>query len=190
MILTDGIEVPWITRKRDFPSIAGSCSGCVVILGSGRHVWDDLENAAGWKEAICVNDVGMHFPGLVKHWYSNDIHMLPRWIAARRPRYVRDFGPVIETHSCTLGARHIWPWPGHGSSSLNAVFTALALGYEKIVLCGVPLDDNGHYFDPPWVTTNFAREGTVRHWRLMAPKFEGRVKSMSGISREILGAPS
>lgn len=190
MILTDSVEIPWISRKRDFPEIAGRYSGAALVVGSGRSVWDDLSQADKSLDAICVNDVGMHYPGPVSHWYSNDIAMLPKWIAARRPRYTLDYGKDIQIHSCCEGVKWKWPWPGHGSSSLNAVFTALGLGYEKIILCGVPLDDSGHYFDPPWVKTNFARDATVRHWKLLAPKFQGRVKSMSGNSREILGGPS
>ncbi len=191
MILTDGVEVPWISRRKNCPDIAGSESGLVLIVGSGHTVWDDLENfGVHIHDVICVNDVGMHFPGHVKHWYSNDTQMLRKWVQARRPRYQMDFGKDIQTHSCCEGAKWKWPWPGHGSSSLNAVFTALALGYDKIILCGVPLDDEGHYFDPPWIRTNFSREATTRHWRLLAPKFEGKVTSMSGNSREILGAPS
>lgn len=189
-MIRDGVEVPWLTRKGDFPAINGY-SGTVLVVSSGHTVWNDLA-AFGMHnhDVICVNDVGMHYPGPVKHWYSNDIQMLPKWVAARRPRYKMDFGKDIEIHSCCEGVKWKWPWPGHGSSSLNAVFTALGLGYDRIILCGVPLDDSGHYFDPPWVKTNFARDATVRHWKLLAPKFEGRVKSMSGNSREILGGPS
>ena len=194
MILTDGVELPWISRRKDCPDIAGSESGIAFVIGSGHTLWDDIDACGPFRveraDVICVNDAGMHFPGPIKHWYSNDIQMLQRWIDARRPRYVRDFGGHVESHSCCDGAKHKWPWPGHGTSSLNAVFTALGLGYERVILCGVPLDDNGHYFDPPWVKTNFDREGTLKPWRLLAPKFEGRVKSMSGNSREILGAPS
>lgn len=195
MILTDTVEVPWLTRKRDFPEIAGSEEGTALVVGSGRCVWDDLGAArsvtmVGWDHVICVNDVGMHYPYYVNHWYSNDIQMLPKWMEARRPRHKIDFESDIQVHSCCDGVKWKWPWPGHGSSSLNAVFTALGLGYEKVILCGVPLDDSGHYFDPPWVKTNFARDATVRHWKLLAPKFEGRVRSMSGNSREILGGPS
>ena len=93
----------------------------------------------------------------------------------------------------------VWPWPGHGTSSLNGCYTGLALGYDEIVLCGAPLDDSGHYFDPPTWHTNFVREipdvdrgGVIqpRYWsEAKARIFDGKVKSMSGRTRDLLGAP-
>ena len=173
-------------------------SGPLLIAGSGRCVWNDAREYFEGQfpgDVMCVNDIGMHWPMPFQHWYSNDWRMLPKWVEARRPRYVMEYDESFVTHSCNEGATIHWPWPGHGSSSLNAVYTGLALGYEPITLCGVPLDDSGHYFDPPYETsphakTNFHREGTLKPWRQFAPYVKGKVFSMSGNSREILGAPS
>jgi len=68
------------------------------------------------------------------------------------------------------------------------------LGYEEIILCGIPLDDAGHDGEPPWRRTNFTREvaGQInnpenRFWKEARLKvFEGRVRSMSGRTREWL----
>lgn len=177
----------------------GTCSGPLLIAGSGRCVWDDAReyfDGCFPGAVMCVNDIGMHWPTPFDHWYSNDWRMLQHWFHARRPRYRMEFDNAIRLHTCSelIGAT-VWPWPGHGSSSLNAVYTGLALGYEPIVLAGVPLDDSGHYFDPPYQTsaeskTNFHREGTLKPWRQFAPYVKGQVFSMSGNSREILGGPS
>ena len=121
------------------------CRGKVVIAGGARCVWEDLRQIGGDFDLITVNDVTMHVPFYVKHAYSNDHIMLPHWINARRPRLNRG----IQAHTCQCGDMKVWPWPGHGSSSLNAVYTALALGYDEIILAGIPLDNSGHYFDPP-----------------------------------------
>ena len=145
---------------------------------------------------MCVNDIGMHFPDRVAHWYTNDSRMIQRWRAARRPKYARMYDKETPpaTHSCFGGADYDWPWPGHGSSGLNAVYTGLALGYQQIVLVGIPLDNGGHYFDPPWLTTNFEnevpdrRENEPKYWEMAAREvFNGRVKSMSGRTAELLG---
>ena len=174
----------------------------VAIVAGGRTVWDDLAllgirggDGQGWH-IMCVNDVVMHYPGRVEHMYSNDHRMIGHWLAARRPSTVRNWGPVKYTHSCRVGGKYSWPWPGHGTSSLNAVYTCLAMGYDKIVLCGVPLDNSGHYFEPPWVVTNFENEvgtredGTMMYWDGAKKKhFQGKVFAMSGRTRDLLGAP-
>ena len=132
----------------------------LIVVGGARCVWEDLalmgirggEDNNGY-DVMCVNDIIMHYPGKVMHFFSNDHRWMPKWIEARRELHTRKYGGVRHTHSCGTGGAHTWPWPGHGSSALGAVYTGLAMGYTTIVLCGIPLDDSGHYFDPPWVQT-------------------------------------
>lgn len=74
-------------------------------------------------------------------------------------------------------------WQPSGSSTLLGVQAAIQrLGYEKIILCGCPLTgknkENGDY-------ENF-RKG----WQANLDKIVGKVKSMSGWTREFLGAPT
>lgn len=159
-------------------------AGRIVVLGSARCVWEDYSAACAGNgfDVMCVNDVVMHFPGVVQHAYSNSAKLLALWVAARRDQLVNRYGEVQRLHSLRE-----WPWPGHGTSALGAVYTALALGYEEVILCGVPLDGSGHYFDPPWVESNHDRENIV-HWETARDKvFEGRVRSMSGRTKEVLG---
>ena len=135
---------------------------------------------------MCINDLGMHYPDRFEHWYSNSADELKVWNQARR----RDLDGGHELHSCNPGVDHVWPWPGHGTSGLNAVYTALALDYDEIILCGIPLDDSGHYFDPPWRGSNFTHEvPDMKWWRNAVKHFDGRVKSCSGRTRELLGSP-
>jgi len=188
---------------RDWPeSMVGKFSGTRLILCAGAAcIWDDLALLGVRKETsdthfMAVNDVAMHLPLKIRHLYSNDHKMFGHWIGARRAQYVRRFGDIEYTHSNRVGGQHSWPWPGHGTSALGAVYTGLAMGYEPIILCGCPLDDSPNYFSPSWEVRNFTREvsdrpdGKMAYWSDAARKcFRGRVKSMSGRTRELLGAP-
>lgn len=190
----------------NLPDIAGTFSGRLVIVGDGRCVWDDLDRLGLWVdegrgryegEFMAVNKIGEVFPGKLRHWYSNDGKHLPHWVKGRRPELVIEFEGPEYVHSGLPGGTYVWPWPLHGSSGLNAVYTGLALGYDEIVLCGMPLDDSGHNGEPPRRKTNFTKEvaGQVNNpensfWKnARLNVFGGKVRSMSGRTREWLGSP-
>lgn len=193
------------------PPCTGACSGKLAIVGGGRCVWADLLRLGphGY-DYMCINDIGMHLPVKFQHWFSNHGDQLPVWNVARTFRYKVTPGErEILLHSC-FTAKHNsplgldlssvvkWPWPGHGSSGLNACYTGLALGYESIVLAGVPYDGEAHYYDPPsdhwlWNEGNsWPKFGGFRRLWTQADEtiFKGRVKSMSGMTRDVLGAPA
>lgn len=186
--------------ENSFPKLK-KYSGKCLIVGSSRAVFDDLDAFLGhddhyyheWGDVMCVNDMIMHYPGKVTHAYSNDHNRLSEWVSARRPRYVKDFSNAILSHTCQCGEGFVWPWPGHGTSGLNACYTALALGYEEIVLAGIPLDNSGHYFEPLWKTMNFIQQTKPtddgpKFWASAAKNiFAGRVKSLSGRTKQLLG---
>lgn len=200
--LLDRFECLGISREfMRFPEIAGTYSGPLFIVGSARCVWEDMEKVGLAKNndtnfhVMCVNDMIMHYPGRVHHSYSNNHAYLPKWMNARRDQYLTRWEGKIHTHSNKIGGKWTWPWPGHGTSSLNACYTGIALGYEQIILCGVPLDNTGRYFEPPWMKSNFqneigVRDGRLKYWANAKDRiFKGRVKSVSGRTKELLGAP-
>lgn len=174
----------------------------LVVCAGAACVWDDLallgvREASADTHIMAINDVVMHLPMQVKHVYSNDHRMLPHWVAARRPLYVKRHGPVENVHTNRVGdVRWRWPWPGQGTSLLGGVYTGLAMGYDRVVICGGPLDDSPNYFSPSWEIRNFRREvgnktnGDMMYWKDARDRcFRDRVRSMSGRTRELLGAP-
>ncbi len=168
--------------EESYPEI-DTKSGICVIVGTARCVWDDYSTVCGTPlnfDILCLNDMIMHFPDAYQHAFSNDDDLLSRWLYARRDQ-LRSVHPHPQRHSLRN-----WPWPGHGTSALGAVYTGLALGYDHVILAGCPLDGTGHYFDPPWVTSNHDKEN-IAHWQTARDKvFEGRVSSLSGRTRDIL----
>ena len=192
------------------PEIAGTYAGrSIVVCGDGACIWDDLEafgcrsdrgqgrvEKDGW-DFLTINKVVETFPGNIEHCYSNQPSLLRKFIDARRQEYA-EFVPPQNTHSCNEGAKWRWPWGGQGTSGLGATLVAVGLGYDRIVLCGLPLNDGHHNGEPHWRKTGFAsREaagtdtgGPNMHWkRARDHAFDGKVRSMSGRTREWLGAP-
>jgi hypothetical protein len=173
------------------PDLAGKFSGTLLIVGGGRYVWDDVASFPHGGDVMAVNHVGIFWPGKLAHWYSNDVPILNACVAVRHGYLGMPFDVTVgHVHSCNEGAQYHWPMPGSGTSSLNAIYTGLALGYDSIVLAGVPLDDEGHFYDPPWVRSNFIAAGQDRAWVNARNKiFNGKVKSLSGRTKEWLGSP-
>ena len=174
-----------------FSASGGKGGMRLVIVGSARCVWDDLEKL--WPvtdDVMAINDLIMHYPEKLTHAYSNDFEMLNKWVDARRPM-AKQLDEKLRKHCCfpCEGAEK-WDIKVQGNSGICAVYVGQALGYEEIVLCGVPQDDTGHYFDPPWVKTNYGkstrkRPGSdqIRYWS----NVKGKVYSMSGRTKEVLG---
>lgn len=193
-----------------FPEIAGRYAGKrLVVCGDAACVWDDLERLGcrvdegrgsvakeGW-DFLTVNKLVEVFPGRVEHAYSNEPGLLNKFVEARRSEYKKEFGGPHHTHSCSGGAKWKWPFGGHGTSGLGGTLTGLALGYDEIMLCGLPLDNGPHNGEPHWRHCRFEASeaaspkdstGPNPHWRrAIEHAFEGRVKSMSGRTREWLG---
>lgn len=189
--------------RSSLPRIAGRYGGGgIVVCADAACVWDDLERFGcrsgnevyryGWS-FLTVNGLVATFAGRIDHAYSNSGSVLRRFIAARRDEYVNEFGPPLATHSTTSETDWIWPWHGGGTSGLGAILTALALGYTRIVLAGMPLDDGPHNGEPPWRRTHISREvedGDIHWQRAMKLAFKGQVKSLSGKTKEWLGEPN
>lgn len=194
-----------------FPEIAGRYNGKgLVVVGDAIGVWRDLEELGcrvdvgrgsvakdGW-DFLTVNKAVETFPGVIEHCYSNEPGLLQKFIQARRSEYTREFGGPKNVHSISSGAQWVWPFGGHGTSGLGACLVGVGLGYDDIVLCGIPLDDGPHNGEPHWRKCAFQsseaagglRKGLNSHWeKAINLAFEGKVTSMSGRTKEWLGEP-
>lgn len=203
---------------RDPAALRGGFRGRkLLILGSAACLWDDLEaigddDWAGDRMAVNLSAI-FYDRHRLRHWAT--VHPdgygfqceVPWW--RRRPDRQ---GKAFDLHGATFAtkAREVslasrnpkpddiveWPWPGRrrqGTSSLFAAHVAVQLGYDRIVLCGVPLDGSGYFFRKHRVADQESRTFARRHchdmWREVAPEWGGKVTSMSGFTRELLGEP-
>ena len=184
------------------PDMAGTIKGgALLVCGSGRTLWEDLIDVgalAGMrcdfeaKDILCCNVAGCHFPRPFGHWASMHPEHLPHWAAVRR----RDWpGSHIVLHApgMDIGIEQAWPLDiGPGCTGLFAALIGLAMGYERVVLAGVPEDNLGHFYDPPGSAGTYmgGDDDALALWTHCRDEiFDGRVKSLSGKTREILGTP-
>ena len=147
---------------------------------------------------MCVNDIAGQFRAEpIHHAVSLHKRILP---AVKLLRVEKSMLEKITTHSCLHhdGVDVVWNLHNSGGTSgLFAVKIALLLGYEKIIVCGVPMDNSGHYFDPDDVNVNQAAKfgddkATIAPWSDIAKREvpKQRVRSMSGRTATILGKPT
>lgn len=172
-----------------------------LVAATGRCLWDDIEKFDySGMDIMAVKDAVIHFPDPVHHAFSQHADQLVPMIEIRNlrnPSARRQNNAIIGHTSVDtrFPSLHAWNLPGHGTSTLGAVYVALALGYKRVVIAGAPLDDSGHYFDPPGFKTHFEKripdkEKGPKFWELVYQDvFKGRVRSLSGRTRDLLGDP-
>ena len=180
--------------RGDAPSCLGSCAGPLLILGGGRSVWEDFDRVRPWKgEIMAVNDIGAFLHERVRHWVTLHPEYFPGWRTYRQKHlYGQGIPATCHSHKSREGVDKVWPVENvGGTSGLFAVFIGLMLGYSEIVLGGVPMTDDGHFFDAPWYRSDFQDKAISFVWRQARDNiFAGRVKSLSGNTRDWLGAPA
>lgn len=187
------------------PKVAGTFKGRAIVVGSARCAWDDLAVAReAWPEAdlVAVKQVGMYLPG-IRHWMGCHGERFQWMVPLRRDGYYfrgHDANGVRQVFPQRPGvtgvmvhAEKAWPlvdveWPGDlkGTSACFAARVCCALGYEAILLAGVPLDGSGRFYDPPGVGTDLSVVNE-QEWHQYAAGFQGRVRSVSGRTRNFLG---
>jgi hypothetical protein len=169
-------------------------TNCLVI-GGAACVWEDVEAALSLSEfdgVIACNDAGADWAGKLDAWVSLHPEKFPVWQRKREANgYARaalHIGHKIDP-SVDRVVDYRWPgMKGSGSSGLYAAKVALELGFDRIVLCGVPMEAaQAHYFDRK--TWN-AVQGFKPAWLTARPHIANAVRSMSGWSAQFVGKPS
>lgn len=171
-----------------------------LVVGSARGVWEDLRAASALfverPVTLAVNAMVAFLPRVIDHAVSHHgqalVHLLGyrRCVVGLSPE-ARE-GPVV-THStqAAAGVDRVWPEFKAGDSSLLAARIALALGCARVILAGVPLDASGRIHDDPAAGAPFDYGHLYRPvWEATRAELAGRVVSMSGFTRELLGAPA
>lgn len=162
-----------------------------LIIGGAACVWDDLQKVPhGIYDKMVVNDIGCYLDWPIDHWVSMHAKYLVMWMRLRRGHCLA-FGDkfLSHTHRSQESVTCAWhlnnPWPYSG---MFAIQVAIALGYEKILLAGVPQDGTLRFFDPPWTKQNHAdtNKSLMQNCSLL-PEVMRCTRSMSGWTKDFFG---
>lgn len=199
-----------MTGRHPTPRLAGRYAGrSLLVAGSARGVWEDLAlfgrvDDGAW-DVMALNVMGAFYPGRLEHWASlhpehvGGLARLRRDVVDGRETHFhtsRPFMPAPERPAEGARPWHAWAFANlGGTTGAFAALVGLGLGYDRVVLAGVPMDNSGHFYDAPWVrgtgTFAFGDPNYQTVWcELRDRVFEGRVTSLSGRTRDWLGAPS
>lgn len=165
------------------------------VLGGANTLHSDLHSALCLCQPhtlIATNHAGRDFMGILPHWCTLHTEKMPQWIEERRAKNLPDAKNFWTSNIKTVPSEHenlyrrVPSW--NGSSGLLAIQVGLELGYDRIVLCGVPLDRKAEHYDvrgdwPDAPRYRSAWTKNIRHLR-------GKVKSFSGWTRDLLGEPT
>ncbi|MFA5133087.1 MAG: hypothetical protein WC444_07210 [Candidatus Paceibacterota bacterium] len=172
----------------------------VIILGSAKCAPEDFKNARNIAPKAEIMVLNLSWFGIlsqvvkgeliVKHWVSLycDIFVLRRWMKPK-PITHTNLGDYSIDRKMADYIDRKWDFNHYGSVGMFATKVALGLCYDKIILAGCPIDDSGHFYD--FENTKFEfDERTIATWKEFKDKPESvKVRSMSGLTKELLGAP-
>lgn len=201
-------EYRGITGAGEQSGLVGSIEGICMVMGGARCVWDDIskfwalmgleftndKKAEPPWTTIAVNDISMHYRPKLDHLVSMHAGQPGPCLLVRLENACHPSRPLTHTqrHIPDLQVPPFYEWrlDGYvgGTSAGFATAIGLALGCTKVVLAGVPLDGDGHYFDPPGAKlTQFDTRTQAIQWGMFKNYFGDQVRSMSGKTQEILG---
>lgn len=190
--------------RRSIPAWSEPCSGTLLIIGSARCVYDDVKaaEALGPCARFLINGAALLFEH-AEHWLIGHGEKAPNFRGARDAVFET---PIKFIHGSVRGDTnpayftHLWEKVSTGGTSAwKAVRIGKAMGYDRLILCGCPIDDSGYAAgESKGIGHGCARigkgEGRMyanyrRTFAVRAQDEGAGVYSMSGYSRDLLGAP-
>lgn len=176
-------------------------AGVAILCGSARGMWEDLREAhrlcaeAGADVANCaVNAAGLFVPGLRQWFITQYANVLP-FSQAREA--LRPDGAGYHLHvpgrawfMAPIGDLTFWQIETKGTIALFGARVLVSLGYDRVILSGVPLDDKAGYFYGDPMEGFGMSDDVLDAWEDKSKDFNDSVRSMSGLTRDLLGAPS
>ena len=166
-----------------------------LVLGSANCLRDDLRRALAMGEfegVVAAKHAGVEWTGELDAWVSLHPDRFQSLIAERAkkgsPPAQRHYGHQAYPGVCEAMDYKFKDQRRSGSSGLFACKVAIDLGFDRLVLCGIPLEKEFGRIDGKshWNGATSFRQGFLE----ARPSLMGRARSMSGWTQLILGAPT
>lgn len=176
-----------------------------LITGDGDTLPQDLKEFESWgfpHDVYCVNRSLAYMTRPVNHWTAIDCEESMWFSENMRQEHIPPSGKIVRHTIGVLKGGYDCFWQAKcefeneysrrlfvGNSGYFAVLSALAMGYQRIVLAGMPLNKNRHWYDDPdtegpqWVSECYT---TWMDFAMEHPDAK-KVRSMSGYTAFILG---
>jgi hypothetical protein len=157
----------------------------LVVMGSAPCLEEDLERILGGLHNAPLYDfcaVGLdcadRWLGRIEHAVSYHPKEFPAF-RERRAAAGGNLDYIQHSHGAVSGLEiRVWPYfSPSGSSAMLGVEAGLGMGYDRIVVAGVLLQDGGY---------RRFQEG----WKVRLKKIKEKTRAMSGFPRELLGEPT
>ena len=186
-----------------------------LVIGCAANVWEDLKAArrlATYDAIYCVKQMGIHYREKFDVWVTLHPEAMDAYEHQRKVLGFPDGYQIVAPPAKELGMHgekgniarrisYLWPNSDGSSSASSGIYGAkIAVddGFDRVVLAGVPMTPEGGHFMPETKTVAGQVRGKV--WtgcgafeigfRNAVPHLMSKVKSMSGNTMKVLGAPT
>lgn len=190
-------------------------SKSALVIGCAACVWDDIKiaKALGTYDAIyCVKQIGIHYPEKFDVWVTLHPEAMDQYELQRYKLGLPNGYSIVAPPPEQLGAHgkkgnisrrvsYLWPGAATNASASSGIYgakVALNDGFDRIVLAGIPMTSEGGHFLPDTKNVLGAVRGKV--WKdhnvficgfnESIPRLKGKVKSVSGYTKQVLGEPT
>lgn len=185
-----------------------------LVIGCSANVWEDVKaaNALGKYDAIyCIKQMGIHYSKKFDVWVTLHPEVMDVYEIQRKALSFPGGYQIVAPLPHELGMHgakgniarrvsYLWDQESNASagSGLYGAKVAMEDGFDRIVLAGVPMTAEGGHFLPnsrnvsgqirgdTWI----GQSSFVVGMELAIPHLIGKVKSMSGLTKKALGAPT
>ena len=186
-----------------------------LVIGCAANAWTDIKSAfaiARYDAIYCVKQMGIYYPEAFNVWVTLHPEAMDDYERQRQgfgfpggyqivAPPAKELGMHGEKGNIARRTSYLWPDSDGSSSAGSGLYgakVALEDGYDRIVLAGVPMSAEAGHFRPE--SKNVAGQIRGPVWagcgafeigfKNAVPHLIGKVKSMSGKTKEILGAPT
>lgn len=200
---------------KSFPIYPFKEAGAALILGSAPCVHDDYEDAIkAYPDAkmIGVSRIVSHYA--VDHIFKIEKPQICGIVRVHDKCHPGASRPIVHTNRAQRHspcANYYWQVGSDdrtgicntGTSGWAAAQVAAEMGFNVVIMCGCPINGTGYMDAKPFKEAGGLTPENFNHWkegsgvvsyyqrnvRESFKKYEGVIFSMSGFTRDIMGAP-